>query len=335
MIPMTSRIARGTHRAAMGALLATACALPVNAQTDAAYPSRVLRLIVPFAPGGTTDTIARLVGRELTKSLGQSVIVENRPGAGGVVGADAVLKLPSDGYTLFFATISTLAVGPLLQTKPSYDPLKDFAPVTLISTLPYVLAAHPSLPAHSLPQLVKLARAKPESISYASPGYGTGAHLTSEYLSSVTGMRLVHVPYKGDAPGTIDLVAGQVALAVFPPISLVPHVKAGRLRALAVTSPERSSVLPETRTVAESGYPAFESGSWNGIAVRAGTPESIVRRLNREIVAVLAEGQQVRANVESGGSKVVANTPEQFGDYVRGEIAKWRRVIATAAIKVD
>jgi tripartite-type tricarboxylate transporter receptor subunit TctC len=335
MIPMTSRIARGTHRAAMGALLATACALPVNAQTDAAYPSRVLRLIVPFAPGGTTDTIARLVGRELTKSLGQSVIVENRPGAGGVIGADAVLKLPSDGYTLFFATISTLAVGPLLQTKPSYDPLKDFAPVTLISTLPYVLAAHPSLPAHSLPQLVKLARAKPESISYASPGYGTGAHLTSEYLSSVTGMRLVHVPYKGDAPGTIDLVAGQVALAVFPPISLVPHVKAGRLRALAVTSPERSSVLPETRTVAESGYPAFESGSWNGIAVRAGTPESIVRRLNREIVAVLAEGQQVRANVESGGSKVVANTPEQFGDYVRGEIAKWRRVIATAAIKVD
>jgi tripartite-type tricarboxylate transporter receptor subunit TctC len=335
MIPMTSRIARGTHRAAMGALLATACALPVNAQTDAAYPSRVLRLIVPFAPGGTTDTIARLVGRELTKSLGQSVIVENRPGAGGVIGADAVLKLPSDGYTLFFATISTLAVGPLLQTKPSYDPLKDFAPVTLISTLPYVLAAHPSLPAHSLPQLVKLARAKPESISYASPGYGTGAHLTSEYLSSVTGMRLVHVPYKGDAPGTIDLVAGQVALAVFPPISLVPHVKAGRLRALAVTSPERSSVLPETRTVAESGYPAFESGSWNGIAVRAGTPESIVRRLNREIVAVLAEGQQVRANVESGGSRVVANTPEQFGDYVRGEIAKWRRVIATAAIKVD
>lgn len=335
MILMTSRIARGSHRAAMGALLAAACAIPAHAQTEGAYPSRLLRLIVPFAPGGTTDTIARLVARELTKSLGQSVVVENRPGAGGLIGADAVLKLPTDGHTLFFATISTMAVQPILQTKPPYDPLKDFAPVTLISTLPYVLAAHPSLPAHSLPQLVKLARAKPASLSSASPGYGTGAHLTSEYLSSVTGMKLVHVPYKGDAPGTIDLVAGQVALAVFPPISLVPHVKAGRLRALAVTSPERSSVLPDTRTVAESGYPGFESGSWNGIAVRAGTPESIVRRLNKEIVAVLAEGQQVRANVESGGSRVVANTPEQFGDYIRSEIAKWRRVIATAAIKID
>ena len=172
-----------------------------------------MRLIVPFAPGGTTDTIARLVARELTKPLGQQVVVENRPGAGGLIGAEAVLKLPADGHTLFFATISTMAVQPVLQPKPSYDPLKDFAPVTLLATLPYVLAAHPSLPAHSVPQLVKLARAKPASISYASPGDGTGAHLTAEYLCSATGMKLVHVPYKGDAPGTIDLIAGQIALA--------------------------------------------------------------------------------------------------------------------------
>jgi tripartite-type tricarboxylate transporter receptor subunit TctC len=290
---------------------------------------------VPFAAGGTTDTIARLVAREVTKPLGELVVVENRPGAGGLIGAEAVLKLPADGYTLAFATISTLAVQPIVQTRPSYDPLKDFAPVTQIATLPYVLAAHPSLPAHSVPQLVKLARAKPASISYASPGYGTGAHLSAEYLSSVTGMKLVHVPYKGDAPGTIDLVAGQIAIALFPPISLLPHVKSGRLRALAVTSLERSSALPDTRTVAESGYPGFESGSWNGIAVRAGTPETIVRRLHKGIVTVLTESQQVRANIESSGSKVVANTPEQFGDYVRGEIVKWRRVVATAAIKID
>jgi tripartite-type tricarboxylate transporter receptor subunit TctC len=295
----------------------------------------MLRLIVPFAPGGTTDTIARLVARELTASLGQQVIVENRPGAGGLIGAEAVLKLPPDGYTLALGTISTLAVQPVMQAKPPYDPLKDFAPVTQMASLPYVLAAHPSLPAHSLPQLVKLARAKPASISYASPGYGTGAHLTSEYLSSVTGMKLVHVPYKGDAPGAIDLVAGQVVIALFPPISLVPHIRSGRLRALAVTSLERSSALPEVRTVAESGYPGFESGSWNGIAVRAGTPEVIVRRLHKEIVAALTESQQVRANIESSGSKVVASTPEQFGDYVRGEIAKWRRVVATAGIKID
>src|SRR5262245_56713435 len=173
-----------------------------HAQTETAWPSRPLRLIVPFAPGGTTDTIARLVARELAKPLGQSVIVENRPGAGGLIGVEAALKLPPDGYTLFFGTISTLAVQPVVQAKVSYDPLKDFAPVTLISTLPYVLAAHPSLPAHNLPQLVKLARAKPGSINYASPGYGTGAHLTSEYLGSTTGMKLTHIPYKGDAPGT-------------------------------------------------------------------------------------------------------------------------------------
>ena len=154
-------------------------------------------------------------------------------------------------------------------------------------------------------------------------------------LSSVTGMKLMHVPYKGDAPGTIDLVAGQIAIALFPPISLLPHVKSGRLRALAVTSLERSRVLPDTRTVAESGYPGFESASWNGIAVRAGTPETIVRRLHKEIATMLTESQQVRANIESSGSKVVANTPEQFGDYVRGEIVKWRRVVAAAAIKID
>jgi tripartite-type tricarboxylate transporter receptor subunit TctC len=317
------------------ALAAAACAPQAHAQTDASYPSRALRLIVPFAPGGTTDTIARLVARELTKSLGQSVVVENRPGAGGLIGAEAALKAPADGYTLAFATISTLAVQPVVQARPAYDPLRDFAPVTQIASLPYVLAAHPSLPVQSLPQLVKLARAKPRSISYASPGYGTGAHLTAEYLSSTTGIKLVHVPYKGDAPGTIDLVAGQVAIALFPPLSLVPHVKAGRLRALAVTSRERSGALPDTRTVAESGYPGFESGSWNGIAVRAGTPEAVVRRLHKEIAAVLTESRQVRASIEAGGARVVASTPEQFGDYVRGEIAKWRRVVATAGIRIE
>ncbi len=324
-----------TVKTILAFLIATGCIVTTGSSAAQSYPNKPIRLIVPFAPGGTTDNIARLVAREVTKPLGESVIVENRPGAGGLIGADAVLKLPADGYTLAFATISTLAVQPIVQTKPSYDPLKDFTPVTQIAMLPYVLAAHPSLPAQALPQLVKLAHAKPASISYGSPGYGTGAHLSAEYLSSVTGMKLVHVPYKGDAPGTIDLVAGQIEIALFPPLSLLPHIKSGRLRALAVTSLERSSALPDTRTVAESGYPGFESGSWNGIAVRAGTPESIVRRLHKEIATVLTESLQVRASIESSGSKVVANTPEQFGEFVRGEIAKWRRVVATAAIKID
>jgi tripartite-type tricarboxylate transporter receptor subunit TctC len=319
----------------MWTLIAAACAMPAHAQTDSAWPSRAVRLIVPFAPGGTTDTIARLVARELTKSLGQSVVVENRPGAGSLIGAEAVLKLPADGYTLFFATISSMAVQPVLQAKLTYDPLKDFAPVTLISTLPYIVAAHPAVPAQTIPQLAKLARAKPASITYGSPGVGTGAHLSAEYLWSVAGVKLVHVPYKGDAPGTIDLIAGQIALAVFPTIGLAPHVKSGRLRALAVTSLERSSAVPDVKTVAEQGYPGFEAGSWNGIAVRAGTPEAMVRRFNKEIVAILTGNQQVRDNIEGGGSKIVANTPEQFGDYVRGEIVKWRRVVATARIKID
>ena len=317
-----------------GFFLSLGCGLPAHAQSDA-YPSRLVRLIVPFAPGGTTDTIARLVARELAKPLGQSVVVENRPGAGGLIGAEAALKLPADGYTLFFGTISTLAVQPVVQAKPAYDPLRDFVPVTQIASLPYVLAAHPSLPVRSLPELVKLARAKPGSISYASPGYGTGAHLTSEYLSSTAGIKLVHVPYKGDAPGTIDLVAGQVAIALFPPVSLVPHVKAGRLRALAVTSSERMNALPDVRTVAESGYPGFESGSWNGISVRAGTPDAIVRRLHKEISAVLTGSDRVRGSIEASGARVVASTPEQFGDYVRRELAKWRRVVSTAGIRIE
>ncbi len=305
------------------------------AQGEPAYPSKPLRLIVPFAPGGTTDTSARLVSRELSKALGQSVIVENRPGAGGFLGADAVLKLPADGYTLALATISTLAVLPLANPKVTYDPQRDFIPVTLIATLPYLIAVHPSLPATSLPQLVKLAKAKPRSISFGSPGHATGAHLTAEYFCSTTGIKLVHVPYKGDAPGVIDLVAGHIPMAIFPPLSMVPHVKSGRLRAIAVTSLERTTALPETTTVAEAGYPGFEASSWNGIAVRTSTPEAIVRRLSKEIAAILARSQDVRGPIEASGARVVGGTPEDFALYVRQEIAKWKQVVATAAIKID
>ena len=265
---VSSRPSMKAFHAAICALVIAWSSAPAIAQSDPAYPTKPLRLIVPFAPGGTTDTSARLVSRELTKALGQQIIVENRPGAGSLVGTEAVLKLPADGYTLALATISTLAVLPLANPKVTYDPLRDFVPVTLIATLPYLIAVHPSLPATSLPQLVKLAKAKPRSISFGSPGHATGAHLTSEYLCSTTGIKLVHVPYKGDAPGVIDLVAGHIPMAVFPPLGMVPHVKTGRLRAIAVTSLERTTALPETKTVAESGYPGFESSSWNGIAVR-------------------------------------------------------------------
>ena len=322
-------------RTASCALLAACFVTPALGQGDPAYPAKPLRLIVPFAPGGTTDTSARLVGRELSKPLGQTVIVENRPGAGGLVGTEAVLKLPADGYTLGLGTISTLAVLPVANPKAGYDPLRDFIPVTQIATLPYVVATHPSLPATSLQQLVKLARAKPKSISFGSPGYATGAHLTAEYLSSTANIKLTHVPYKGDGPGVIDLVAGHIPMAVFPPLIIVPHVKSGRLRAIAVTSAERSAALPETRTVAESGYPDFESSSWHGIAVRTGTPEPIVRRLAKELAAILARSQEFRSTIEGSGARVVGGTSEEFAAHVRNEIAKWKKVIAAAEIKIN
>lgn len=326
----------------MNALHIATCALvaacfsgAATAQSDPSYPTKPLRLIVPFAPGGTTDTSARLVARELTKTLGQTIIVENRPGAGSLLGTEAVLKAPADGYTLALSTISTLAVLPLANPKVTYDPVRDFAPVTLIATLPYLAAVHPSVPATSLPQLVKLAKAKPLSISFGSPGHATGAHLTSEYLAATTGMKLVHVPYKGDAPGVIDLVAGHIPMAVFPPLSMVPHVKSGRLRAIAVTSLERTTALPETPTVAESGYPGFEASSWNGIAVRTGTPEAIVRRLSKEIATILARSPDVRGPIEASGARVVGGTSEEFAAYVRKEIEKWKKVIATSGVKIE
>ena len=322
-------------RAAICVIVAGCSATAAMAQSDPSYPTKPLRVIVPFAAGGTTDTSARLVSRELSKALGQSIIVENRPGAGGLVGTETVLKLPADGYTLALATISTLAVLPTANPKVNYEPLRDFVPITQIATLGYVVAVHPSLPARSLPQLVKLARAQPRSISFGSPGYATGAHLTSEYLNSTTGMKLVHVPYKGDGPGVTDLVAGHIPMATFPPTLIVPHVRSGRLRAIAVTSAERSVALPETRTVAESGYPGFESSSWHGIAVRTGTPQAIVQRLSKELAAILARSQDVRGPIEASGARIVGGTAEDFAAHVRQEIAKWKKVIATAGIKIN
>ena len=316
--------------------LATSClSAAAFAQADPGYPSKPLRLIIPFAAGGTNDTSGRLVSRELSKALGQSVVVENRAGAGGLIGTEAVLKLPADGYTMLLGSISTLAILPAVSRKVSFDPTRDFVPIIQVATLPYVVSVHPSLPVSNLQQLTKLARANPKSISYGSPGHATGAHLTSEYLSSTLGVKLVHVPYKGDGPGIIDLVAGHIPMAVFPPVIQVPHIKSGRLRALAVTSSERSSALPDTRTVAEQGYPGFESSSWHGVAVRTGTPDAAVARLAKELAAVVNRSPDLRNIIESSGARIVGGTPEDFAAYIRQEIAKWKKVITTAGIEIQ
>ncbi len=301
-----------------------------HAQT---FPAKPVRLIVPFAPGGGTDTIARTLSQKLTEAWGQSVIVENRPGAGGLIGFQSVLSAPADGYTLGLGTISTLAIIPLTQAKPRYDPLKDFAAVTMISTVPYMLVAHPSLPTRNLAEFVKLARGKPGQISYGTPGYATGIHLTAEYVSAATGIKMIHVPYKGDAPALVDLFAGQISTAVLTTIVTGQHVRSGRVRGVAMLTAKRTKDLPDVPTALEAGYP-IESQSWQGISVRAGTPADIVRKLNTDIVRVL-NMNDVRNGIEGMGNTVTPGTPEEFEKFIALETAKWRKVITSAGIRID
>jgi tripartite-type tricarboxylate transporter receptor subunit TctC len=299
-----------------------------------AYPAKPVRIIVPFPAGGGTDLIARLLGQKLTEAWSQTVIVENRPGAGGTIGIEAVLKAPADGYTLGMGTISTLAIAPATQAKPRYDALRDFAHVTLISTVPYLIVAHPSLPARTLTEFVKLARSKPLLLNYGSAGYATGTHLTAEYFSNVTGVKMVHVPYKGDAPALIDLMSGQITSGFFTMIIMTQHVRSGKLRGLAVMSPQRSRELPNVPTVAESGYPGFASQSWQGVSLRAGVPAEIVRKLNTDLVRIL-NLPEVRTTIEAGGNTVAPGSPQDYERFITSEIAKWKQVIVSAGIRME
>ncbi|MBM3343502.1 MAG: tripartite tricarboxylate transporter substrate binding protein [Betaproteobacteria bacterium] len=298
------------------------------------YPTKPVRIIVPFAPGGGLDTIARLLSQRLTDSWGQAVIVENRPGAGGQIGIESVLKAPADGYTLGIGTISTLAIAPATQLKPRYDPIRDFAHVTLISTVPYVMVAHPALPAPTLAQFVRLARARPGELSYGSAGHATGTHLTAEYFSSVAGIKMIHVPYKGDAPALIDLMAGQITTGFFTMIISATHIRGGKLRGLAVMSRERSRELPNVPTAIESGYAGFSAESWQGISLRAGVAPDISRKLNTDLVRIL-NTPQVRNSIEAQGNSVNPGTPQDFERFITDEIAKWKKVIADAGIRIE
>jgi tripartite-type tricarboxylate transporter receptor subunit TctC len=299
----------------------------------AQYPAKPVRLIVPFAPGGGTDTIARILAQKLTETWAQTVMVENRPGAGGLIGFESVLKAPADGYTLGLGTISTLAIIPLTQATPRYDPLRDYAAITLISTVPYMLVAHPSLPSRNLAEFVTLARGKPGQISYGTPGYATGIHLTAEYLSRVTGIKMIHVPYKGDAPALVDLFAGQISTAVMTTIVSSQHVRSARIRGVAMLTARRTRDLPNVPTAIEAGYP-IESESWQGISVRAGTPPDIVRKLNADIVRTLTN-PDVRNTIEAQGNNVSPGTPEAFERFIAKETAKWKQVIASAGIRIE
>ncbi len=315
-------------------LLCAAALVAVAPASAQQYPAKPIRFIIAQAPGGQNDVQARIIGQKLAEALGQPMVYDNRAGAGGQIGFELLAQTPPDGYTIAMGSISTLAVIPMMPRKPRYDPLRDFAPVTLVSTSPYVVTTHPSVPARTLKQLVALAKARPGALNFASSGVGTGIHLVTELFMMTAGIRMVHVPYKGGAPAATDLIAGHAAVMFNNVITAVPHVKAGKLRALAVTTAIRSPALPEAPTVAESGYPGFESNSWQGIVTRAGTPRAVVARLNGEAVKVL-NLPEVKNAIVSQGNDIVASSPEAFLAYMRSEMEKWGKVIQTADVKND
>ena len=313
-------------------LLAGAAALLLAVTVGAQqYPVKPVRFIIAQAPGGQNDVQARLIGAKLADALGQPMIYDNRPGAGGQIGFELLAQTPPDGYAIAMGSISTLAVIPMMPRKPRYDPLKDFAAVTLVTTSPYFVAVHPSVPARSLKELVALARAQPGALSYATPGTGTGIHLTTELFMMIAGIRMVHVPYKGGAPATMDLIAGHVAVMFNNATTTTPHVATGKLRVLAVSTARRSPALPEVPTAAEAGYPGFESNSWQGIVTRTGTPPAIVSRLNGEVTRILAL-PDVRTTNRALGNEAAAGSPEEFLAYMRAEMEKWGKVIKAAGV---
>ena len=309
-------------------------ALGTAQSQPAAYPSKPIRIVVPFTPGGSTDILARAIGQELTKAWGQSVIVDNVPGAGGAIGADKVAKAPADGYTLLMGHIGTLAVNPSLYPKLPYNPVKDFAPVAWVARVPNVLVVHPAVPAKNLKELVALAKAKPGQLNYGSGGNGSAANLATEYFKLQTGTSLLHIPYRGTAPAVTDLMGGQIQVLFTGAPAVMSQLKNGQLRALAVSSPQRLDALPEVPTVAESGYKGFEADQWYGVVAPAGTPREIVAKLNDQINQAL-NAPALKSRLTAEGAVATPNTPEVFGKLIETEIGRWKPVIGSGRVRAD
>ncbi|HKB63116.1 MAG TPA: tripartite tricarboxylate transporter substrate binding protein [Burkholderiales bacterium] len=322
------------RRAALSLAATLAISTPHAAAAADAYPARPIRFVVAFPPGGGTDIIARSIAQKLAERLAQQVVVDNRPGAGGNIGTDIVAKSAPDGYTLLMGSAGPLAINASLFDKMPFDPIRDLAPVTLAASTPNVLVVHPSLKAATVNELIALAKARPGEINFASSGHGTPAHLAGELFNSMAGVKLVHVPYKGAAPALADLLGGQVQLmfSTMPPA--LPHVKDGKLRALAVTSSKRSRAMPELPTVDEVALPGFEANTWHGVVVPAGTPAAIVARLNREIVAILHLPEVVE-RLSGQGAEALGSTPEEFAAYIRSESVKWAKVVRDSGAKAE
>ena len=329
-LPMTEeKIMRGMLRWALGAMFAC-IALGASAQ---GYPNRSIRLVVPFPAAGTTDILARAVAQKLTEAFGQSVVVDNRPGAAGNIGSDLVAKSAPDGYTLLMGTVGTHAINPSLYKMP-YDHVKDFTPVVLVAGVPNVLVVNPALPVNSVADLIKLAKDKPGQINFASSGSGTSIHLSGELFKTMAGVDMTHVPYKGSAPALIDLVGGQVQIMFDNLPSALPQIKGGRLRAIAVTSLKRAPVLSDIPTISESGLPGFEASSWFGVLAPAGTPAPIVAKLNAEVNKWL-QSADAREKLLAQGAEAAGGSPEQFAAHIRAESDKWAKVVKASGAKVD
>jgi tripartite-type tricarboxylate transporter receptor subunit TctC len=315
-------------------LLAAIAVANVHAQAPGAnYPAKQIRVIVPFPAGGPTDAIARAIGQKLSETWGQPVIVDNRPGAGGNIGTELAAKSPADGYTLFIGTVAN-AINQSLFAKLPFDFVRDFAPVTQNYVTGLILAVHPSLPAHSVKELIALAKAHPGQLSYSSSGVGGTPHLAGELFNSMAGVKMVHVPYKGSAPAMADLLGGHIQLTFDNMLTVLPQVKAGKLRGLAVTMTTRSPLTPELPTVAEAGLKGFEVKSWNGVVVPTGTPKEIIARLNGEIVRILRQ-PDLREKFLVQGVELVPTTPEEFGAFIKQDIAKWAKVIQLSGARAE
>lgn len=317
-------------------LLAATC-MWSSAWADPTYPNKPIRIIVPFTPGGSPDVLARTIGQKITETTGAPVVIENVPGAGGTIGADRVAKATADGYTLLMGHVGTLAVAPAVYPNLPYDPIKSFAPVAWVAKVPNVLAVHPSMPANNVAELVKYLKANPGKVNFGSGGNGSAAHLAMEYFKLSTQTFVVHVPYRGTAPSVTDAVAGQIQMVFTGAPALVPMVKAGKLRAIAVSSPKRLDLLPDAPTLAESGVKGlenFEADQWYGLVAPAGTPAAVVQKMNQVVNANLSTPEVV-ARLKSEGATATPTSPEGFAQLIQREIKRWRPVVLNAKITAD
>ncbi len=308
--------------------------LPVVAAVAQNYPQKPVRLIVPFPTGGSTETLARMVSVKIAEVWGQQIIIDNRPGAGGIIGTELGAKAAPDGYTLLMGSGAPLTIVPGFQTKLQYDPLKDFAPITNVAAVPNVIALHPSVPSRNVKELVALARQQPDQLTFASNGAGSPGHLAGELLKAMTGTRMTHVPYKGSAPATLAVASGETSMTFTTTTAVLPHAKAGRMKIIAITTLQRVPQFPEYPTVAESGLPGYEAISWFGLVAPAAIAPDLVKKIHADAVQVI-NTNNMRSRIAGLGATPIANTPEQFRAQIRDDLAKWARIIKLSGARAD